>query len=104
MLDKLGIIAEFFKCIKIHSARELFLLVADKQIPESRRLVTWDYSSMFTNIPFEDAKLIIRKFYFLIRDATSVPVDIFIDLLSFLIDDQSSEIKIKSFFRKSKSL
>lgn len=86
MLDKLGIIAEFFKDIKVHSAHELFLLVANKQLPQSHKLVTWDYSSMFTNIPFDVAKSIIKDFYFLIQNETSVPVELFIELLSFLVD------------------
>lgn len=87
LLKKLGIIAEFFKGIKIHSAFELFSLVADIQLPETHRLVTWDYSSMFTNIPFDWAKSIISKYYYLLQGETSVPVELFIDLLTFLVDE-----------------
>lgn len=85
-LKKLELVAKFFEGIKIHSAKDLFMLVADKQIPQDHRLVTWDYSSMFTNIPFNVAKSIIKKFYDLIQSETSVPVDLFMEILSFLVD------------------
>lgn len=62
LLRKLEIIASSFKNIKIYSANELFSSVVYKQLPPSHRLVTWDYVSMFTNIPFEFAKSIIREF------------------------------------------
>lgn len=44
---------------------------------------------MFTNTPFEFAKWILRKFYYLIQRETSVPVELFIEFLTFLVDDMA---------------
>lgn len=65
VLKKLGTIAELFQEVKIKSAYDLFSRIADIRLAQNHRLVTWDYnSSMFTNIPFEVAKSIIRKYYY----------------------------------------
>lgn len=42
---------------------------------------------MFTNIPLNEAITIIRKYYFLIQEETNVPVDLFIDVLIFLVNE-----------------
>lgn len=42
---------------------------------------------MFTNIPFQKTKDIIRKYYHLIEKETSVPVDLFLKALTLLIEE-----------------
>lgn len=37
-----------------------------------------DFDNMFTNIPFGKVKKIIREYYHLIENETTVPVDIFL--------------------------
>lgn len=51
------------------------------------RLSSWDYDSMFTNIPFQFAKRIIIENYDAISEETFVPVELFIDAISLLIED-----------------
>lgn len=104
MLRKLGKIAECFKKVKIHDANELFLLVADKQLPSSHRLVTWDYSSMFTNIPFTFAVSIIERYYFLINEWTCVPMKLFVDVLSFLVVKMSYFTYKENIYKQNRGL
>lgn len=87
VLKKLETIAVQFDEVKIKSSYELFISIADVQLPPGYKLSTWDFSSMFTNIPFDIAKSIIREFYLLIERETTVPVDLFIEVLDFLVND-----------------
>lgn len=80
------LITNQFTGINIKGAYELFSLIADTQLPIGYRLNSWDFSSMFTNIPFDVTTRIIRQYYFLIEKETQVPVDLFIGALNFFVD------------------
>lgn len=86
-LAKLNIIADELSEHRIKSADELFRNVNDKVLDKDHVLVTWDYDNMFTNIPFDETKMIIRKYYYLIEKNTSVPVEEFLNALSFIIEE-----------------
>lgn len=73
-------------------------------MPSGHRLVTWDYSSMFTNIPLDMAKSIIRQYYYLIEIETNVPVKLFIDVLTFLVDEVAYFTYKDGIFRQNKGL
>lgn len=47
---------------------------------------TFDYDNMFTNINFGKTKSISREFYHLIEKETTIPVEVFIDAISFTVE------------------
>jgi len=49
------------------------------------RLATWDYESMFTNINLSHAMQIVRENYAVIAEETSVPIDLFMEAISFFM-------------------
>lgn len=59
---------------------------------------------MFTNIPFDAAISIIRKYYYLISEETSVPINLFIDLLTFLVDDVAFFTNNNEIYKQIKGL
>lgn len=63
-----------------------------------------DFDSMYTNIPFGKVKQVIMVFYHLISKETSVPLDVFLDALSFFIEDDSYFAYNDSIFRQCKGL
>lgn len=88
MLRKLELIAKKIGKYQIKNARQLFNQIDGKKLEGSNHvLVTWDFDSMFTNIPFQKTKEIVRKYYYLIQNETSMPVDVFLEALTFLIED-----------------
>lgn len=88
VLAKLNVIAKNIDKYQIRSAQELFDEIDGKKMNGADHvLVTWDFENMFTNIPFQKTKEIIRKYYHLIREETYMPVDVFLEVLSFLIED-----------------
>lgn len=87
ILSKLEIIAERIGKHQIKSARQLFNYVNGKKLDgKGHVLVTWDFDSMFTNIPFQRTKDIIRKFYHIIQAETSVTEEVFLEALTFLVE------------------
>lgn len=90
---------------QIKNSEELFNKINGIELNNDRHvLVTWDYESMFINIPFEKTKNIIRQFYHLIERETSIPVDVFLDTLSFLIESCSYFTFENEIYRQTKDL
>lgn len=88
ILANLDVIAKSIGARQMRSARQLFNKLDGSRLKEKGHvLVTWDFDSMFTNIPFQKTKDIIRERYHLIQARTSVPVDVFLEALSFLVED-----------------
>lgn len=88
MREKLTIIAKRIGRHQIRNANELFEKLDGKKLNGTNHvLVTFDFDSMFTNIPFQTTKGIIEKLYYLIEDETSMPVNVFIEALSFIIEE-----------------
>lgn len=61
----------------------------NSMIPENHRLASWDYSSMFTNIPFSVAKKIIADNYVVVAEETSFPVNLFLESIAMLVEHSS---------------
>lgn len=90
MLSKLNVIANHLREYRIKSAHECFqLLDGTKLLETSHRLFVLDFDNMFTNIPFSTTKEIIRKLYCLIKRETTMPADMFLMILSFVIEECS---------------
>lgn len=89
MLDKLKVIAERVGKHQIKSATHLFSKVEGKRLKRNHVLVTLDFDSMFTNIPFQKTKSIVTKYYHLIQSKTSMPLELFLEVLTFLIEESA---------------
>lgn len=99
MLRKLGIIAELFSKFKFRNSEEFVrnAMRLTKEHDAEHRLLSWDYESMFTNVPFPFVRRVIEEHYHVITPETSVPVAIFTEILSFLIEDSCfSSLKASS--------
>lgn len=104
ILQKLELIATCFNEVKVNDAFELFTMIADKQIENGHRLSTWDYTSMFTNIDFQFVKTITTDHYYLVEIETSVPCELFIEILSFLVEDCAIFTYKSKIFKQNKGL
>lgn len=88
LLEKLKIIATHVNKNQIRSSGELIEKVSNLRLKDSNhKLVTWDFNSMFTNIPFEKTKYVIEKYYYLIQGQTTMSCELFLKCLSFVIED-----------------
>lgn len=88
MLGKLNLIAVHIGKYQVHSSHELFKMINGKMLFSSKHiLATWDFDNMFTNIPFQRTKEIIAKYYHLIQRMTSMPLETFLEALTFLVEE-----------------
>lgn len=101
---KLNLIADHLAKHRVKSSQTVYDKLNGLIIGNDDRLVTWDYDNMFTNIPFSKTKNIIRKYYYLISKTTTVPLDTFIEAISFLIEDSSYFIFNDGIYRQCKGL
>lgn len=85
---KLEIVAKHVSKHQLKDSQGLFRALNGRKLNGiGHVIVTFDFDNMFTNIPFEMTKEIIRKYYHLIEAETSMPVDVFLDSLSFLVEE-----------------
>lgn len=89
---------------KIKNSFDLFEKLKNVQFDVDDKLTTHDYDSMFTNIPYAKVESIIQKYYYLIGEDTSVPIELFLKALSFLVEESSYFIFDDDIFRQSKGL
>lgn len=76
------LVANLFSDVKVKSSECFVKRVSpDGLRDDSHRLVTWDYDSMFTNVPFGFAKKIILDYYHVIAEETAVPSNLFLEAL-----------------------
>lgn len=66
--------------------------------------MTLDYDSMFTNIPFNHTKMVIKKSFYLIEEETCVSLELFLDAVSFIVVDCSYFLYDGTIYRQSKGL
>lgn len=83
LLRKLQKMAKNFSKYDASDASSIIKEIENFQLEVDHHLVTWDYKSMFTNIPIYDAIAIIKEFYYLIEGDTCVPVELFIQAVKF---------------------
>lgn len=104
LLSKLELIARKFNGCKIESAMRLFAELNGKVLLKEFELITWDYDDMYTNIPVKVAKIIIRENYHLIAESTSVPVDVFLETVSFFAEVSTYFLYNSKIYRQCKGL
>lgn len=104
LLVKLNIIAQHLGEFQLKNGMDLSQRIDKYRLNQKHVLVTWDYDNMFTNIPFGTTKKIIREFYYLIEKETSMPVDVFLEAISFLIEGCSYFSYENEIYRQIKGL
>lgn len=87
MLKKLNVIAEHLRKHQVKSSKELFDKIEGVKIRDKHVLSTWDFDNMFTNIPCQLVKDVIREYYYLVQGETTLPMEEFLIALTFLIED-----------------
>lgn len=88
ILAKLNIIAKHIGKHQVKNAHQLFERLNGKILQmKDHVLVTWDFDSMFTNIPFQKTKEIVRRYYHLIQRETTMPVEVFLECLNMLVEE-----------------
>lgn len=105
MLRKLELIAKHLNQFQINSAHHLYNKIEGRHLNNKKHiLLTWDYDSMFTNIPFDKTKSIINELYHIIEKETSTPAALFLESLNFLIEVNSYFTFENEIFRQIKGL
>lgn len=105
LLGKLELISKLFDQVKVIGSEEFVARIREtKLVPESHKLTNWDYVSMFTNIPFYYTKNIIKENYEVIAKVTEVPVELFIETITFLVEDSSYFTYGNAVYRQTKGL
>lgn len=89
LLHKLEIISKFTSKHKVRNSFEAYALINGQTIEEDYILATMDFDNMYTNIPFGKVKKLIREFYYLIENETTMPINVFLEALSFFIEDDA---------------
>lgn len=83
LLRKLQKIAEHLSRYNVSGSVQVINELKEFIMENDHHLVTWDFSSMFTNIPIYDSISIVRKYYHVISTCTCVPLELFIKAIRF---------------------
>lgn len=105
ILKKLELISVLFDDFKVKNSEGFVRLISNKNLKaQDHRLSSWDFDSMFTNIPFPFVKRIIVDYYDEISKETSVPVELFVEAVSFLIEFSCYFLFDGEIYRQTKGL
>ena len=104
LLSKLGIIASHVSGFKIKNSHSVFEILNGFSLNQDSILSTSDFDNMYTNINFGKTKNIIKKYYHLIAEETTVPINIFLMALSFFIEDDAYFTFNDIIYRQCKGL
>lgn len=104
LLVKLNVISEHLNLCKIKNSTSLFDALNGHHLKDGLELVTWDYDSMYTNIPIAVTKEIIRNNYHLLENVTTVPVEIFLEAVSFFTEHSTYFVHNTGIFRQCRGL
>lgn len=88
LIKKLELITSVISKYNVKNSREISQKIDGMKLDEGFVPITMDFDacSLFTNVSFGRTKLIIRKYYHLIAQETTVPVELFLIALSFFIE------------------
>lgn len=90
ILRLLSLIADVFDSVKVKNSRNLVeRLSVLGNMTLGHKLSTFDYVSMFTNVPYYVPREIVVNYFYVVRSATNVPMNIFMEILDFIIDSSS---------------
>lgn len=102
MLEK---VAREFDDVKVkNSIHFVTMLRRSRKIRPDQRIVTWDYESMFTNVDVSYPKEAIMSKYHVIRRETTMPCDVFMKLLDFVLRSSSFFINEDDIYQQVKGL
>lgn len=105
ILDKLELISKLFDTVKVINSEEFVRRLGKvKTLPVTHKLANWDYASMFTHVPFPFVKKIIRENYAVVSRTTCVPVDLFIEAITLVVEDSSYFTYKGQIYRQTKCL
>lgn len=104
-LDRIDQVAEKYMDVKVKNSEEFIerLQQCGKANP-GQELATWDYESMYTNIPVDIPISIIDDNYDLVATSTHLPSHLFIELLEFLVESASYFMCGGTIYRQKKGL
>lgn len=104
LLKKLKLITSAISFSKVIYPVALFDMLNGYNLSDSSRLYTSDFDNMYTNINFGKTKNIIREYYHLIAEETTVPVDIFLMALAFFIEIDAYFLYGGNLYRQCRGL
>lgn len=105
VLMMLTIIAKKFEGPKVKNSEEFTLKISDSgPLPPDHKLATFDYESMFTNVQLSYPLETIRMYYYMISQETTMPMNLFMESLIFLIESSSYFICETSIYKQEKGL
>lgn len=105
ILKKLELISNSFNRVTVKSSEDFVQRLRElPALPSQHEMVNWDYESMFTNIPLGYTKKMISTNYGLIQQETCVPVDIFLEAISLLVEDSSYFLYRGKVYRQTRGL
>lgn len=105
ILKKLELISVLFNDFKVKNSEGFVKTISSEKLKsEDHRLAAWDYDAMFTNIPFQFVKQIIIYYYCEVSKETSVPVKLFVEAVSFLIEFSCYFVFDDEIYRQTKCL
>lgn len=90
VLRLLTVIAASFDSIKVKNSNDLVERLSKVgDLPTGHKLSTFDYVSMFTNVPFYVPREIVVGRFYMLNLLTRMPRDVFMEILDFIIDSSS---------------
>lgn len=90
LLRLLTFIAERFSSVKVKNSEQFRERLADVcKLPDGHKLSTWDYSAMFTNVPYYVPREIVADSFYVVKDRTSATLDDILNALDFVIESSS---------------
>lgn len=91
ILRNLNLIANLYDDVKVKSSEHFVEKIAtlNQVFDEGFEIATYDYESMYTNIPKCDAFAIIDRNFHEIERCTCMPRELFFDILQLLIDSSA---------------
>lgn len=104
LLSRLNIVADHLGRFDVKNSNEVFRKLNGRQLKNNLVLVSWDFDSMYTNVPIGKAKEIIRKYYDLIESTTSVSLEVFLDGISFFTEHSTYFMYGSTIYRQCKGL
>lgn len=105
VLRILTVIARKYRSVKIENSVQLVnKLSSIGNIKNGHKLSTMDYTSMFTNVPYYVPREIVADEFYLVKDKTSVPVQVFLEVLDFIIDSSTCFFSGKDIYKQNKGL
>lgn len=105
ILQLLNVIGDKFTGVKVRNSTELAnKLEKNGSLKLGHSLKTFDYESMFTNIPYHVPRQIVIDCFHLVKDMTSMSRTTFIEAMDFIVESSAYFMCESGIFRQMKGL